>query len=75
MVYSVPPFIVIVSSAKITVIKINKFKWNIPKRLFMAEVIKLKDILIRITDKLQIKKQPRKSLKLRWTDKCICLKQ
>lgn len=38
-----------------------KYKGNIPKRLFMAKVIKLKDILIRIADIVQIKKQPRKS--------------
>lgn len=37
-----------------------KYKRNIPKRLFMAKVIKLKDILIRIADMLQIKKQPSK---------------
>lgn len=37
-----------------------KYKRNIPKRLFIAKVIKLKDILIRIADIVQIKKQPRK---------------
>lgn len=38
-----------------------KYKRNIPKRLFVAKVIKLQDVLIRIADIVQIKKQPRKS--------------
>lgn len=41
-----------------------KYKRNILKRLFKAKVIKLKDILIRTADIVQIKNQPRK-LKLR----------
>lgn len=49
------------------IIILNKYKGNIPGRLLMAKVIKLKCILIRITDILQMKKQPGKSLKLKWT--------
>lgn len=39
-----------------------KFKGVIQKRLFMAKVIKLKYIQIRITGIVQIKERPRKRL-------------